>query len=205
MHKTANVLNKFPKSMAPAVKSDLRNIWQAETRAAAEMAVETFAEKYGAKYDKAVACLVKDREALLAFFDFPAEPGITCARQTRSRASSPRSGTGPSGPRGRFRRRRRRSWSSPWSAPPRRNGAGCRARTGCLSSSKASSSPTVSPPATPKPAPPDSGVSQHSAGLGLAIVERVARAHGGRLRFARPAAGGFEAALVLPAPAGAEA
>ncbi len=73
VHKTANVLNKFPKSMAPAVKSDLRNIWQAETRAAAEMAVETFAEKYGAKYDKAVACLVKDREALLAFFDFPAE------------------------------------------------------------------------------------------------------------------------------------
>ena len=73
VHKTANVLNKFPRSMAPAVKADLRDIWQAETRAAAEMAVETFAEKYGAKYDKAVACLVKDREALLAFFDFPAE------------------------------------------------------------------------------------------------------------------------------------
>ncbi len=73
VHKTANVLNKFPKSMGPTVKSDLRDIWQAETRADAEAAIDTFAEKYGAKYDKAVACLVKDRDALLAFFDFPAE------------------------------------------------------------------------------------------------------------------------------------
>ncbi len=73
VHKIANVLNRFPKSMAPAVKSDLRDIWQAETRAAAEAAMDTFAEKYGAKYAKAVACLTKDREALLAFFDFPAE------------------------------------------------------------------------------------------------------------------------------------
>lgn len=73
VHKTSNVLGKFPKSMAPTVKSDLRDIWQAETRAAAEAAIDTFAEKYGTKYDKAVACLVKDREALLAFFGFPAE------------------------------------------------------------------------------------------------------------------------------------
>ena len=73
VHKTANVLNKFPKSMHPAVKADLRDIWQAETRAAAEAALDTFAEKYEAKYDKAVTCLTKDREALLAFFDFPAE------------------------------------------------------------------------------------------------------------------------------------
>jgi transposase-like protein len=73
VHKTTNVLNKFPKSMHPAVKADLREIWQAETRAAAETAMDTFAEKYGAKYEKAVTCLTKDREALLAFFDFPAE------------------------------------------------------------------------------------------------------------------------------------
>lgn len=45
----------------------------APTRAAAEAAIDTFADKYGAKCDKAVACLTKDREALLAFFDFPAE------------------------------------------------------------------------------------------------------------------------------------
>ena len=48
VHKTSNVLNKFPKSMHPAVKADLREIWQAETRAAVEAALDTFAEKYGA-------------------------------------------------------------------------------------------------------------------------------------------------------------
>ncbi|WP_121068538.1 IS256 family transposase [Chachezhania antarctica] len=73
VHKTANVLNKLPKSMHPAVKTDLREIWQAETRAAAETAMDTFAEKYGAKYEKAVTCLTKDRDALLAFYDFPAD------------------------------------------------------------------------------------------------------------------------------------
>jgi transposase-like protein len=73
VHKAANVLNKVPKSMAPTVKSDLHDIWQAETRAAAEAAMETFAEKYGTKYGKAVACLTKDRDALLGFYDFPAE------------------------------------------------------------------------------------------------------------------------------------
>ena len=73
MHKVANVLNKFPKSMAPTVKSDMRDIWQAETRVAAGAAMDTFAEKYGARYGNAVACLIKDRDALLTFFDFPAE------------------------------------------------------------------------------------------------------------------------------------
>ena len=73
VHKTANVLNKFPKSMHPAVKANLRDIWQAETRAAAEAALDTFAEKYGTRYEKAVTCLTKDREALLAFYAFPAE------------------------------------------------------------------------------------------------------------------------------------
>ena len=73
MHKVANVLNKVPKSMTPTVKSDLRDIWQAETRAAAAAAMDTFAAKYGTKYDNAVACLIRDRDALRTFFDFPAE------------------------------------------------------------------------------------------------------------------------------------
>jgi transposase-like protein len=73
VHKIANVLNKFPKSMQPAVKADLREIWQAETRAVAETAMTTFTEKYGAKYEKAVICLTKDRDTLLAFYDFPGE------------------------------------------------------------------------------------------------------------------------------------
>jgi putative transposase len=73
VHKTSNVLNKLPNSVQPAAKQDLREIWQAPDRTTAEAAIATFAEKYGAKYGKAVACLVKDREALLAFYDFPAE------------------------------------------------------------------------------------------------------------------------------------
>jgi transposase-like protein len=72
-HKTSNVLNKFPKSMGPAVKSDLQDIHHAETKAAALAAVEVFKEKYGVKFVPAVACLTKDAEALLTFFDFPAE------------------------------------------------------------------------------------------------------------------------------------
>jgi len=73
VHKIANVLNKFPKSIPPTVKVDLREIWQAQTRAAAETAMDIFSEKYGAKYEKAVTCLTKDKEALLTFYDFPAD------------------------------------------------------------------------------------------------------------------------------------
>ena len=73
MHKVSNALNKLPKSVQPAAKQDLREIWQAPDRATAETAVATFAEKYAAKYERAVTCLVKDRDALLTFYDFPAE------------------------------------------------------------------------------------------------------------------------------------
>ena len=73
VHKTANVLDKLPRSVHPAAKADLREIWAAPDRASAEAAITTFAEKYGAKYDKAVACLTKDRDTLLTFYDFPAE------------------------------------------------------------------------------------------------------------------------------------
>jgi putative transposase len=69
VHKTSNVLNKLPKSVQPAAKQDLREIWQAPDRATAEAAITTFAEKY----EKAVTCLLKDRDALLTFYDFPAE------------------------------------------------------------------------------------------------------------------------------------
>lgn len=61
VHKTANVLNKLPKSVQPAAKADLREIWTAPDRATAETAIATFAEKYGAKYDKAVTCLTKQK------------------------------------------------------------------------------------------------------------------------------------------------
>jgi transposase-like protein len=73
VHKTANVLDKLPKSVQPAAKRDLREIWTAPDRKAADAAIAVFANKYAAKYEKAVACLVKDRDALLTFHDFPAE------------------------------------------------------------------------------------------------------------------------------------
>ncbi len=73
VHKIANVLNKLPKSVQKHAKADLVEIWNAPDRASAETAVGVFAEKYQAKYQPAVTCLTKDREALLAFFDFPAE------------------------------------------------------------------------------------------------------------------------------------
>ena len=73
LHKTTNVLNKFPKSLQPNAHKDLREIWLAPDRASAAGAMTTFAEKYAPKYHKAVDCLIKDRETLLTFFDFPAD------------------------------------------------------------------------------------------------------------------------------------
>ena len=73
VHKTANVLNKMPKSVQPKAKADLHEIWQAETKADAEKAFDHFVAKYRAKYEAACMCLTKDREVLLAFYDFPAE------------------------------------------------------------------------------------------------------------------------------------
>jgi putative transposase len=73
VHKTVNVLDKVPLSVQANMKKDLREIYWAPSRAAAETAIDVFAEKYRAKYSRAVECLTKDREALLAFYDFPAE------------------------------------------------------------------------------------------------------------------------------------
>ena len=73
VHKTANVLNKLPKSQQPKAKRALQEIWMAETRNDAEAAFDAFVQTYAVKYDKAVDCLSKDRTTLLAFYDFPAE------------------------------------------------------------------------------------------------------------------------------------
>ena len=73
VHKTANVLNKLPKSQQPKAKRALQEIWMAETKAAAEAAFDAFIECYTLKYEKAAECLAKDRDTLLAFYDFPAE------------------------------------------------------------------------------------------------------------------------------------
>ena len=73
VHKTANVLAKLPKSQQPKAKRALQEIWMAETKADAEIAFGAFVESYEVKYEKAAQCLAKDRDALLAFYDFPAE------------------------------------------------------------------------------------------------------------------------------------
>jgi putative transposase len=73
VHKTANVLNALPKSVHGKAKQDLHAIYGAENRKEAEAALDRFVAKYGPKYDKAAACLTKDREALLAFYAAPAE------------------------------------------------------------------------------------------------------------------------------------
>lgn len=73
VHKTANVLDKMPKSLHEKAKTMVQAIWMAETRREALKAFDLFVQTFEAKYPKATECLVKDREVLLTFYDFPAE------------------------------------------------------------------------------------------------------------------------------------
>ena len=73
VHKTANVLSYLPKALQPKAKQGLQQIWMAETREGAYEAFDAFLSSYEAKHPKATACLVKDKDQLLAFYDFPAE------------------------------------------------------------------------------------------------------------------------------------
>jgi transposase-like protein len=73
VHRIANVLDKLPKRLHAKARAALHEIMRAETRKAAEQAIERFAHDYSAKYPKAVASLRRDEELLLTFFDFPAE------------------------------------------------------------------------------------------------------------------------------------
>ena len=73
VHKTANVLDKLPKRLQPEAKEKLHDIWMAAMRSDAVKAFDLFLETYSSKYPKAAECLRKDRDVLLAFYDFPAE------------------------------------------------------------------------------------------------------------------------------------
>jgi len=73
VHKTSNVLNSLPKSLQSKAKSQLHQIWQAADKVEAQRHFNDFVKTYEAKYPKAAQCLEKDREALLTFYDFPAE------------------------------------------------------------------------------------------------------------------------------------
>ncbi len=122
VHKTANVLNKVALSVQLNMKADLREIYGAPTRGAAEAAIDVFADKYAAKYDKAVACLTKDREALLAFFDFLAEHWDHLLHQTRSRACSRRCPSSRADKGSPVGQDRQVSWCSNRSMPLRKRG-----------------------------------------------------------------------------------
>ena len=76
VHKTANILNKLPKSVQPKIKAALQDIWMAETRSDAYKTFDNALVRFGAKYTRAMDCLKKDKEELLAFYDFPAEHWI---------------------------------------------------------------------------------------------------------------------------------
>jgi putative transposase len=73
VHKTANILNKLPKSLQAKAKQRLHQIWMADNKAEAEKNFDAFIQTYEAKYPKATDCLRKDRDVLLTFYDFPAE------------------------------------------------------------------------------------------------------------------------------------
>jgi len=73
VHRLANVLDKLPKRLQSTAKEALGQIMAAPTRAEAQQEIVRFAADYGAKYPKAVESLTRDQEALLAFYDFPAE------------------------------------------------------------------------------------------------------------------------------------
>jgi len=73
VHKTANILEKLPKTVQPKVKDALHNIWQAETREDAYKAFDNCIERFSPKYPKAMDCLAKDKDSLLVFYDYPAE------------------------------------------------------------------------------------------------------------------------------------
>ena len=104
------------------MKINLREIYGAPTRAAAEAAIDVFADKYNAKHDKAVACLTKDREALLAFFDFPAEHWDHLRTSNPIKTCSRRCVIEPCGRKEPCRRRLPTLWCSNSSTPPQKHG-----------------------------------------------------------------------------------
>jgi len=73
VHKTANVLDKLPKSLQPSAKDKIHEIYLSPTRQSAFKAFDAFISLYEAKYPKACECLSKDREMLFSFYEFPAE------------------------------------------------------------------------------------------------------------------------------------
>ena len=83
VHKTTNLLAKLPKCQHSAAKSMLYEVWQADTKKSADQALNRFYDTYEAKYPKAADCLARDRETLLAFYDFPARLTMSAHKRWR--------------------------------------------------------------------------------------------------------------------------
>ncbi len=83
VHKTANVLNKVPKSVQPIMKETLQDIYMAETQQEAHKAFGQFEIRYGAKYPKAAECLIRNKVKMLVFYD------VTAKRWTHIRMTNP--------------------------------------------------------------------------------------------------------------------
>ncbi len=141
-HKMVNVLDKLPKRQQPKAKRILRDIMNAESRAEADGHIESFKVAFE-KQEKAIACLVKDQEQLLAFFDFPAKQWVTKGAGNRTKALAMASS----------------SWR--WLSS---DGADWMPASSCASSVPASSSATGSRWSARTPSPPPEGLrsSQHS-------------------------------------------
>ena len=99
MHKIANILDAVPTSIQPKVKAALHEIMNAEHKEAADLAVDRFVETYGAKYPKATAKLVKDKEVLLTHYGFPAEHWIHLRTTNAIESTSRPCGCAPARPR----------------------------------------------------------------------------------------------------------
>jgi transposase-like protein len=131
VHKSANILNKLPKSQQPKAKRMLQDIWMAGTRTDAEAAFDAFVETYAVKYEKAVECLKKDRDPLLAFYDFPAEHWKHLRTSNPIEAPLRPSDTGRSARRDASRTGPHSPWCSSWSKARRRPGVALTAITSC--------------------------------------------------------------------------
>src|SRR5262245_49822365 len=131
VHKTANILNKLPKSLHTKAKRALQEIWLAETKNDAVTALETFVETYQVKYKKAADCLTKDCDALPRSTTSQPSTGSTYERRAPLKAPLPPSGTAPSDQKAVCRTRPRSPWSSSLSRAPKRDGAGSTATTSC--------------------------------------------------------------------------
>ena len=154
MHKTGNVLNSLPKSTQPKAKKALHEIWQAETRAKAYEAFDAFVETYEAKYPRAAECLTKDRDELLAFYDFPSQQWPH-QRPIPSNRRSPPSVFALPRPGDVCRERPCSPWSSSSLRVPRNDGDDSEGSTISLKLSGESSSSTEN---IHQPSPPDAPV-----------------------------------------------